>query len=378
MTNATVATTSVASGNTTLTINLGSGVPRLTIGIDLGDKHSHLCVLEGGGAIVEESRLQTNPAAFRQRFSGIAPARIAIEAGTHSPWANALLAELGHEVLVANPRKVRAIYDNDKKSDRVDAEQLARFARMDPKLLSPITHRGMAARADLAVLRSRSALVDSRTQLINHVRGSIKPFGVRLPASSTPTFARKAAWKIPRELRPALVPILRTIAELTVRIVKFERRIEQLATERYPETIRLRKVDGVGAITSLTFVLTLEDPKRFAKSRAVGAFLGLRPGRSQSGKRDPEMHITKAGDRDMRRLLVQSAQYILGPFGKDCDLRRFGLVLAARGNKSAKKRALIAVARKLAVLLHRLWLSSIDYDPLRHTEGRNLSRRRRA
>ena len=373
-----IMTAASASGTVTPTTGATSRVPRLTIGIDLGDKHSHLCVLDGEGTIVEESRLQTKPDTFRQRFGGISPARIAIEVGTHSPWANALLAELGHEVLVANPRKVRAIYDNDKKSDRVDAEQLARFARMDPKLLSPITHRGMATRADLAVLRSRSALVDSRTQLVNHVRGSVKPFGVRLPASSTPTFARKAAWKIPRELRPALVPILRTIAQLTARIVKFERRIEQLAAERYPETIRLRKVDGVGAITSLTFVLTLEDPKRFAKSRAVGAFLGLRPGRSQSGTPDPEMHITKAGDRDLRRLLVQGAQYILGPFGKDCDLRRFGLALAERGNKSAKKRALIAVARKLAVLLHRLWLSPIDYDPLRHAEGRNLSRRRRA
>jgi transposase len=274
------------------------------------------------------------PAAFRQRFAGLPAARIAIEAGTHSPWANALLRELGHEVLVANPRKVRAIYDNDKKCDRVDAEQLARFARVDPKLLSPITHRGMATRADLVVLRSRSALVDSRTQLVNHVRGSTNSFGVRLPASPTPTFARKAAWKIPREMRPGLVPILRTIADLTARIV--------------------------------------------AKSRAVGAFLGLRPGRSQSGKHDPELHITKAGDRDLRRLLVQSAQYILGPFGTDCDLKRFGLALAARGNKSAKKRALIAVARKLAVLLHRLWLSPIDYDPLRQAEGRNLSRRRRA
>jgi len=377
MTDATMTATS-ASGTVTPATCATIGTPRLTIGIDLGDQHSHLCVLDGAGAILEESRLQTKPAAFRQRFAGLPPARIAIEAGTHSPWANALLRELGHEVLVANPRKVRAIYDNDKKCDRVDAEQLARFARVDPKLLSPITHRGMATRADLAVLRSRSALVDSRTQLVNHVRGSIKSFGVRLPATPTLTFARKAAWKIPRELRPALVPILRTIADLTARIVEFDRRIERLATEHYPETIKLRKVNGVGAITSLTFVLTLEDPKRFAQSRAVGAFLGLRPGRSQSGKHDPELHITKAGDRDLRRLLVQSAQYILGPFGTDCDLKRFGLALAARGNKSAKKRALIAVARKLAVLLHRLWLSPIDYDPLRQAEGRNLSRRRRA
>ena len=179
MTDATMTAANVASGTVTLTTPTTSstnGVPRLTIGIDLGDKHSHLCVLDGEGTIVEESRLQTRPEAFRQRFGGGSPARIAIEAGTHSPWANALLCQLGHEVLVANPRKLRAIYENDTKSDRVDAEQLARFARMDPKLLSPITHRGMATRADLAILRSRSALVDSRTQLINHVRGSIKPF----------------------------------------------------------------------------------------------------------------------------------------------------------------------------------------------------------
>jgi transposase len=365
------------SATTTSTISTGN-VPRMTFGIDLGDRHSHLCAVDGAGAIVEESRLPSTPAAFRHRFAGMPAARVAIEAGTHSPWANALLAQLGHQVVVANPRKLRAIYENDNKHDRIDAQQLARFARVDPKLLSPITHRGMDTRADLALLRSRAALVDARTQLVNHVRGSIKPFGVRLAACSTATFARRAAWRIPRELRPALVPILRTIADFTARVGEFERRIEQLATQRHPETTRLRQVNGVGAITALTFVLTLEDPGRFRNSRTVGAFLGLRPARSQSGKRDPEMHITKAGDRELRRLLVQSAQYILGPFGTDCDLRRFGLALAARGSKSAKKRALIAVARKLAVLLHRLWLSGTDYDPLRHSEGRNPSRRRRA
>jgi transposase len=348
------------------------GLPSLTIGIDLGDRHSDLCAIDASGEILEEARLPSTPAAFRQRFAGMPSARIAIEVGTNSPWVNALLTELGHEVIVANPRKLQAIYQSDSKSDRRDAEQLARFARLDPKLLSPITHRGMATRADLALLRSRAALVAARTQLVNHVRGSCKPFGVRLATgSSTTTFARRVAWRIPRQLRPALVPILRTIAELTARIRKLEHRIERICTERYPETTRLRQVNGVGAITSLTFVLTLEDPTRFKKSRTVGAFLGLRPKRNQSGKSDPEMHITKAGDGDLRRLLVQSAQYILGPFGADCDLRRFGLAMAARGKKSAKRRALVAVARKLAVLLHRLWLSGQEYDPLRQAEGRN-------
>jgi transposase len=373
----TCASTTLATSATTGTIPT-IGKPGTTFGIDLGDRHSHLCALDGTGTIVEEGRLPTTAAGFRQRFTGAAPARIAIEVGTHSPWVSALLLELGHEVLVANARKVRAIYDNDGKCDRVDAEQLARFARMDPKLLSPIEHRGKEAQADLATLRARSALIDSRTQLVNHVRGCLKSFGARLPACGTEVFARRAAWKIPRELRQALVPILRTIAQLTQRITAFERRIERLSTDRHPETKRLRQVNGVGPITALTFVLTLDDPRRFRTSRSVGAYLGLRPSRSQSGKSDPELHITKAGDGDLRCLLVQCAQYILGPFGKDCDLRRFGLGLVARGQKSAKKRAMVAVARKLAVLLHRLWITGSDYDPLRHAEGRNQSKRRGA
>lgn len=350
---------------------------QLTFGIDLGDRHSHLCALDERGTVVEEGRLPSTPEGFRLRFTGMPRARVALEAGTHSPWVSALLQTLGHEVLVANTRKVRAIYDNDKKCDEVDAELLARIARTDPKLLSPIEHRDPRTRADLAMLRARTALVGSRTQLINHVRGLLKSFGVRLPACSTSTFPRRAAWRIPHDLRQALVPVLRMIADSTARIAASDSRIEQICRTRYPETERLRQVDGIGPITSLMFVLTLEDPRRFRSSRAVGAYLGLRPGRSQSGDSDPELHITKAGDRELRRLLVQSAQHILGPFGKDSDLRRFGLTLAGRGGKSAKKRALIAVARKLAVLLHRLWIRCSDYDPLHHAENRNPSRRRR-
>lgn len=353
-------------------------VPGMTIGIDLGDRHSDLCAIDASGEILEESRLPTTPQAFRQRFATMPPTRIAIEVGTHSPWIQALLSELGHEVIVANPRKLQAIYKSNRKSDRRDAEQLARFARLDPRLLSPIVHRGQATRADLQLLRSRATLVDARTQLVCHVRGSCKPFGVRLAIGpSTATFPRRVAWKIPRELRTALVPVLRTIAGLTERIRKLEHRIERISAERYPETKRLRQVNGVGAITALTFMLTLEDPTRFPKSRAVGAFFGLCPRRNQSGKSDPEMHISKAGDPELRRLLVQSAQYILGPFGTDCDLRRFGQKMAERGSKAAKRRALVAVARKLAVLLHSLWLSGQEYEPLRQIRSRDARRARK-
>jgi transposase len=338
---------------------------RMTIGIDLGDRFSHFCVLDEAGETIEEGRLAMTEIAFRRRFETAPAARIAIEVGTHSPWVDALLTKLGHEVLVANPRKLRMIFKSDRKNDRLDAEQLARVARLDPKLLSPIAHRERSTRADLAVARARDTAVAARTRMVNHVRGCLKSFAVRLPKCSTRTFPRRVVAAVPKELRPALVPLLRMIGELTERIVAYEKRIERLSKERYPETALLRQVNGVGAVTALTFVLTLEEPRRFRSSRSVGAYLGLRPKQRQSGASDPELRISKAGDRDLRRLLVQSAQYMLGPFGCDSDLRRFGSKIAARGGKSAKRRAVVALARKLAVLLHRLWVTGEVYEPLR-------------
>ena len=347
----------------------------MTIGIDLGDRKSHVCVLDAGGEIVEESRIATTPKALRARFEGLAPTRIAHEVGGHSAWVSELLKELGHEVIVANARKLRMIFQNDSKNDRLDAEQLARVARMDPKLLYPIQHRERSARADLAVMRSRDALVTTRTRLVNHIHGVLKSFGYRVKKYPAPGFHRQVAGQIPEELQPALQPILDTLTALAERILVLDREIRRLSTKVYPETALLDQVGGVGPITALRYVLTIEDPRRIERSRNVGAYLGLRPRQRQSGQRDPELRITKAGDRDLRRLLVQCAQYILGPFGHDSDLRRWGLELASRGGKTAKKKAVIAVARKLAVLLHRLWLTGEAYDPLRNTHHRAAARK---
>jgi transposase len=284
-----------------------------------------------------------------------------------------LLADCGHEVLVANPRKLALITQNDSKDDPVDAELLARLGRVDPQLLSPIEHRGRQAQADLAVIRARDAVVAARTQLVNHVRGAVKSLGSRMASCSTRSFAKKAGSQLPTDLRFALEPLLEVIAAMTQQINGYDRQIEDACREKYPETELLRQVTGVGTVTSLAFVLTLENPHRFARSRSVGSFLGLRPGKDKSGAQDPELHITKGGDRLLRRLLVGSAQYILGPFGPDCDLRRWGLKLASRGRKNAKKRAVVAVARKLAVLLHRLWAGSEVYEPLRLAQPTALS-----
>jgi transposase len=343
-----------------------------TAGLDLGDTYSYLCLIDTlSGEVIEEGRLRTTPEAFRQRFSSERPPmRIAIEAGTHSPWASRVLEGCGHEVLVANSRKTRLIYSNKRKTDEADAENLARLARVDPKLLHPLNHRGEDSQAHLAIIRSREALVGSRTQLVNHVRGTVNSFGARLPKCPARSFHKKAKEHIPEELLPALGPLLETIGSLTERIRDYERQLETISRERYPETDLLRQVEGVGPLTALTFVLTLEDPYRFERSRSVGAYLGLVPARDRSGESDPQRRISKEGDEMLRKLLVGSAHYILGPFGSDSDLRRHGEKIASRGGKNAKKRAVVATARKLSVLLHRLWITAEVYEPLYNARRR--------
>jgi transposase len=306
--------------------------------------------------------------ALKNRFSKMPRARIALEAGTHSAWVSRLLEECGHEVLVANPRKLRLIYENDQKDDDVDAEYLARVARLDPKLLSPIQHRSAQAQQDLEVLRARDELVQARTKLINHVRGAVKSMGKRVPKVSAEAFGSQAPAALPEELRAALGPLIVAIRSLTEQIRQHDQWIENVAEERYPQSARLRQVKGVGPLTSVAYMLTVGDPRRFSHGRDVGAYLGLCPRRAKSGQSDPQLRISKAGDTFLRRLLVGSAHYILGPFGPDTDLRRFGKELAERGGKNAKKRAIVAVARKLSVLLHHLWLTGDTYEPLRNAK----------
>ena len=345
--------------------------PKMTAGLDIGDKYSYLCLIDTeSGEVVEEGRLRTNPKAFRRRFASEQPMRIAIEAGTHSPWVSRLLEECGHEVLVANARKLRLIYANKRKTDEMDAENLARLARVDPKLLYPLKHRGQECQAHMAIVRSREALVGTRTQLVNHVRGTVKSFGGRLPKCPARSFHKRASEHIPEALLAALGPILEQIGSLTERIRQYDRQLEAISKEHYPETDLLRRVEGIGPLTALTFVLTLEDPHRFEKSRSVGAYLGLVPATDRSGDSDPQKRISKEGDEMLRKLLVGSAHYVLGPFGKDSDLRRHGEKVASRGAKNAKKRAVVAVARKLAVLLHRLWVTGEVYEPLYNTHRR--------
>src|ERR1700687_5527490 len=335
---------------------------QLTIGVDLGDRISHYCILDETGNVILEQSVPTTPKGIQQVFSKISRSRMALETGTHSPWVSRLLKELGHEVLVAHARNVRLITESSRKDDRLDARTLARLARIDPELLGPVRHRSAKAQIHLTVIRARAELVSARTALVNAARGLTKSYGERLPKCGTEQVSRELAAELSAELREVLEPLLKEIESLNERIKEYDARMEKIARESYPHVALLKQVKGVGTQIALTYVLTLDDPHRFAKSREVGCFLGLKPGRRDSGQSQPQMHISKEGDRYLRTMLVQGAHYILGPFGEDSDLRRWGLRLAERGGKNAKKRAVVAVARKLAVLLHRLWVSGEVYE----------------
>lgn len=244
----------------------------------------------------------------------------------------------------------------------VDAEKLARLARVDPSLLAPIQHRRADTQAALSIVRSRDVLVRARSKLINSARGQVKAAGGALRKGSAETFHLRED-ELPELLESGLPPLMGACGELTAPIRHYDRVTEELCRDVYPETQPLLEVNGVGPITALTFVLVVEEPHRFASSRDVGSYLGLRPGRDQSGDIDKQLSITKAGDPLLRRLLVQCAQQILGPFGKPCDLRRLGEKLLARGGQAAHGKAVVAVARRLGVLLHRIWVTGEAYDP---------------
>jgi transposase len=330
------------------------------------DASSTLCLLAGAIAVAWKNRIQivsTGCGAL-----GVASLGLLVLL-THSIWISERLKEYGHEVIVANVTELHAISRNDSKSDRTDAEKLARYARLDPRILRPITHRTVEQQQALTMIRARDVLVRLRTAVVNAARGLAKPCGYRLPASSTRSFPARCAGLLPEGLAAALEPLFAQIAHMNAQIKLYDRAIRKLATVTYPETQALTQVHGVGPLTAVTYVLTLGSKERFERSRDVGCYLGLRPKRSQSGDRDPQLRITKAGNEYLRRLLTECANFILGRFGKDSSLRRWGLHLAERGGRNARKKAIVAVARKLAVLLHRLWVTDQPYVPIHEAQA---------
>lgn len=332
------------------------------VGMDMGDEKHCLCLLNAEGNVVKSEELENTEERVRDYFKKLRSCVVVLEAGTHSRWCAKIIESSGHEVLVGNPRKLRLIWKSENKNDWHDAEMLARVGRLDRTLLHPVTPRGAGGVQDLAVVKARDKLVKTRALLVCHARGMVKTCGSRITKVSTRSFCEKAMEQIPAELQPALTPLNEAIKSITRQIGHYDKLIGKLC-KKYPDTLRLMSINGVGPITSLAFVLTLESPSRCKTSREAGAYLGLVPRRDQSGKSDKQMRITKTGNSYLRRLLVGSAQYVLGPFGKDCELRRHGLKLAERGGKNAKRRAVVATARKLATIMHAVWKAQGEYDP---------------
>ena len=350
---------------------------RLTIGLDLGDRTICYCILDEAGEVVNEGQLPTTRTGLNSLFEKMPSSRVALEVGTHSQWVSRQIAGLGHEVIVANPHKVKLITQSVRKNDRIDAQKLARLARVDPELLSPIRHRGAEAQADLAVIRARAALVESRTGLINCARGLVKPLGERLRKCDADQVEEALAAPLSEQAKAVIGPLLASVEAISEQIRGYEEKIEEIA-KRYPEMVLLKQVYGVGTVIALTYILTIEDAERFQHSRDVGAFLGIQPKQRDSGDSQPQLGISKTGDRLLRSYLVQAAHCNLRKGAPDSDLRVWGLEKAGGGGKRAKRRALVAMARKLAVLLHRLWVTGEVYDPLYNRKAAQAVANRKA
>lgn len=350
-------------------------IPQITIGVDLGDTKHRYHVLDQAGNELRRGSIPNTREALSRMAADYPGARVAIEVGTHSPWISRHLAEEGCEVIVANARKLRAIYENERKCDELDAKMLARLARLDPELLHPVAHVSAQAMTDRLALSGREQLVETRKRLVQSVRSMVKSLGHRIGSCSARRFPAEAreALGTEEDLMEPIEPILTAIESLSAGIGQLDEQIDRLGRESYEVTQQLRQIVGVGPITALAFVLAVEAPDRMEKTRDIGAYLGIVPRRDQSGGTDKSLGISKTGNAYVRKLLVQCAQYILGAHGPDCELRRFGLKLASRGGKAHKKKAMVAVARKLAVLMLSLWKSGQAYQPERFTKEKEVA-----
>jgi len=337
---------------------------RLTVGLDLGDRRSRYCVLDQNGIVIQEESVPSTRDGLKRIPGAAAGSRIIIEVGAQSSWISRYLKELGFDVIVANARKVAMISKSTRKNDRMDAQTLARLGRVDPALLSPIRHRGEQSQRDLAVIRIRAEMVEQRTALINCARGTAKAMGERLPVRESDHFGvdMLAGDKFSKALQQILKPLLTMIEHLSQQIAVYDEQIEAMA-KQYPQVKVLTQLYGVGNLIGLTYLLTLEDPGRFPVSRDVGPYLGLVPKQRDSGNSQPQMHITKEGDRYLRKLLVQAAQCMLKKTAPETDLKRWAEGHFRPGDKQGKKKTVVGLARRIAVLLHKLWANGEVYDP---------------
>ena len=338
---------------------------QLTIGLDLGDKLSEVCVLDSEHRIIKRGSLPTDPKTFEEFFGSYPGATAVFEVGSQSRWVQPLVRKAGlGKVITADPRQIKLITQSTKKTDRRDAFILARAGQGMPELLCPVEHRSEEAHADLSVMRTREMLVAQRTDLVNRIRGMVKASGHKQPSCTAAYFFSQAKPQIPTHLHQAAAPLLAVLKVIHEQLLEIKRSAKQMVKEKYPVVDLLMTIPSVGLVTALTFVLTIEHSHRIRGTRNVGAYLGLTPRRKESGSARPQLGITKAGDTHLRRLLVLCAHHLLSR-GKDCRLKRWGLEICKRGGSNAKKRAVVATARKLSIHMLAIWKSGETYDLMR-------------
>lgn len=342
---------------------------KAVIGLDLGDKHINFAEITGDGEVVE-GRVPTSRAALRRWFGQRSPCRFALEVGSQSRWVAEELNAQGHEVLVLDPRRLKLITGTLYKNDRRDATRLATAARQWAELLPIVPPRKLAEQYALTLVRARAAAVESRTKVINTIRGLLKPYGERISKEGrSPAFVAMARAELPGELLSLIEPLLRALDQLNAVVADYDKQVDQKSAEQFPEVEHLRTIYGVGPVTSLYFVALVGDPHRFSDSRSIGPYFGLVRRQDDSGDRVSELGITKAGDPLMRALLTNCAAHILGPFGKDSDLRRWGLAKLGGNSRRERNRTRVALARKLAVLMLSMWKSGEGYEPFHHSQA---------
>ena len=344
--------------------NLSRASEKIYFGLDVSQKTIEIFAVMGEDGI-SMGKISNDRNSLEEFFDKIhAPAKaitVALETGTHSAWISRCLEKRGHEVIVAHARDLAFIYKDSKKSDRIDAEKLARMARADKRLLHPVMLMDRKRQEALLAIKARDLLVKNRTCIINAMRGYLRSFGIEDSEYSHDTINQLYS-TLPKEIRLNLRGLFTALTAMNNCIKDYDRRIAKMAQE-YPETQTLQQIKGVGPLIALTFALVIGDPKRFT-SRECSSYTGLAPKRDQSGEVDKQLGITKCGNNLLRRLLVQGAQYIMGPFGEDCNLRDFGNRIAQRGGSIARKKAKVAVARKLAIIMLALWRNpDVAYDP---------------
>ena len=330
-------------------------------GLDVSDKMTHVCVVDGSGAVQWTGVCATDPEVIARTLTTRAPGlvRAVLETGALSAFLYHGLIERGVAAICVCARHAKRVLSaRVNKSDPHDAEGLAQMARTG--WFKQVRIKDEATHMDRARLKIREQLIGARQAIANQLRGLLKLFGLRLGQVTTPArraerlrllFAQKP------ELQPILTPLIESLEALEVQIARTTKQLAAQAAAD-PVTARLMTAPGVGPITALIFKASIEDPERFARGEDAGAFAGLAPRRNQSGERDYKGRISKAGDPMLRRALYEAANVLLGRVKRSCALRDWGLKLA---ETKGTKRARVAVARKLAVLLHRLWRSETDF-----------------